>query len=151
MDDFAIDEKSGIPVWVQLRNRLLFLITSGHYRVGDQLPTVHKMAVLLKINYNTVNKVYQSLERDGYIVSKRGQGTFVTEFMDEGDGTSGSTPGSTPGGTAGSTPKSTADLITDEYLSRMKILGLTASDITALVQARLSGSADSRRAPKGKR
>jgi GntR family transcriptional regulator len=129
MDDFAIDEKSGIPVWVQLRNRLLFLITSGHYQVGDQLPTVHKMAILLKINYNTVNKVYQGLERDGYIVSRRGQGTFVTEFTEKEDGT----------------PGSTASLITDEYLSRMKSIGLTASDITELVQARLKLSSDNRK------
>jgi GntR family transcriptional regulator len=120
MDDFAIDEKSGIPVWVQLRNRLLYLIGSGHYAVGDQLPTVHKMAVLLKINYNTVNKVYQSLERDGYIVSRRGQGTFVIEFE----------------GAAGASA-STTDLITDEYLIKMKELGLTARDIIEQVERRL--------------
>ncbi|MDR0513901.1 MAG: GntR family transcriptional regulator [Coriobacteriaceae bacterium] len=121
MDDFAIDEKSGVPVWVQLRNRLLYLITSGHYRVGDQLPTVHKMAVLLKINYNTVNKVYQGLERDGLIVSKRGQGTFVTEPTDQGTGR----------------PTSTVDLITDEYLARMRDLGLVAADIELMVKSRL--------------
>jgi GntR family transcriptional regulator len=122
MDDFEINEKSGIPVWVQLRNRLLFLITSGYYQVGDQLPTVHKMAVLLKINYNTVNKVYQGLERDGYIVSQRGRGTFVTDYMEK-DGLSAPT---------------TADLVTDEYLARMRELGLTARDVTKLVSARLS-------------
>jgi GntR family transcriptional regulator len=121
MNDFAIDEKSGIPVWVQLRNRLLFLITSGHYAIGDQLPTVHKMAIMLKINYNTVNKVYQGLERDGYIVSKRGQGTFVIEF--EGSGIE--------------SVSGTIDLITDEYLARMKELGLTENDVLGLVKKRL--------------
>jgi GntR family transcriptional regulator len=79
------------------------------------------MAVLLKINYNTVNKVYQSLERDGYIVSRRGQGTFVTEFE------------SAPGASG-----STTDLITDEYLIKMKELGLTPQDIVELVKRRLS-------------
>jgi GntR family transcriptional regulator len=122
MDDFAIDEKSGIPVWVQLRNRLLFLITSGYYAVGDQLPTVHKMAIMLKINYNTVNKVYQGLERDGYIVSRRGQGTFVTEFE----------------GMAAGATGSTTDLITDEYLAKMKELGLTPQDVTQLIEKRLA-------------
>jgi GntR family transcriptional regulator len=121
MDDFSIDEKSGIPVWVQLRNRLHFLITSGHYGVGDQLPTVHKMAVMLKINYNTVNKVYQGLERDGYIISKRGQGTFVTEFEGAGVNPTGGT----------------VELITDEYLARMKELGLTSEDVSKLVKKRL--------------
>ncbi|GHT77856.1 putative HTH-type transcriptional regulator YhcF [Actinomycetota bacterium] len=123
MDDFSIDEKSGIPVWVQLRNRLLFLITSGHYAVGDQLPTVHKMAIMLKINYNTVNKVYQGLLRDGYIVSKRGQGTFVTDF----EGSDNIAAGT----------NNPVDLITDEYISRLRELGLTPDDIVNLVQGRL--------------
>ncbi|MDR1421778.1 MAG: GntR family transcriptional regulator [Coriobacteriales bacterium] len=121
MDDFTINEKSGIPVWVQLRNRLVYLITSGHYAVGDQLPTVHKMAIMLKINYNTVNKVYQGLERDGYIISRRGQGTFVTEFENTAMGAGGSA----------------TDLITDEYLSKMKELGLTTQDIVSLIGKRL--------------
>jgi GntR family transcriptional regulator len=123
MDDFSIDEKSGIPVWVQLRNRLLFLITSGYYSVGDQLPTVHKMAIMLKINYNTVNKVYQGLLRDGYLASKRGQGTFVTDFEGSGNSPSGTT--------------NPVDLITDEYIARLKELGLTPTDIVELVESRL--------------
>lgn len=72
MDDFNIDEHSGVPIWVQLRNRLVYLIQTGHYLPGDQLSTVHEMAVNLNINYNTVNKVYRSMETSGLIVSKRG-------------------------------------------------------------------------------
>ena len=121
MDDFKIDEKSGVPVWVQLRNRLLYLITSGYYTCGSQLPTVHKMAIMLKINYNTVGKVYQSLERDGYIITRRGQGSFVADITTR-DGHSAS---------------STADLVTDEYISRMVDLGLTPSDIRELIGVRL--------------
>ena len=60
----TIDEDSGIPIWLQLRNRLIYLITSGHYAVGDKLPTVREMAVGLGINYNTVSKVYQDIERE---------------------------------------------------------------------------------------
>jgi GntR family transcriptional regulator len=79
MEDFRIDEQSGIPVWIQVRKRLVYTIVSGQYKQGDQLPTVRELAVQLDINYNTVNKVYQDLERDGYIVTKRGRGTFVAE------------------------------------------------------------------------
>ena len=131
MDNFQLDEKNGIPVWIQLRKRLLFLITSGHYQAGDQLPTTHSTAIALKINYNTVNKVYRSLERDGYIVSRRGLGTFVTESSEW------------------ETEEvcNTADLITDEYLSKMKEQGLTPPDIIALIQARLEQS----QTPKKKR
>ena len=78
-DTFIIDEKSGIPVWVQVRKRLVYLITHGGYELGAQLPTVRELALDLGINYNTVSKVYQDLERDGFIVTKRGKGTFVAE------------------------------------------------------------------------
>jgi GntR family transcriptional regulator len=80
MKEFHIDEQSGIPVWIQVRRRLVYVIVSGQYRPGDQLPTVRELAVQLDINYNTVNKVYQDLERDGYIVTKRGRGTFVADL-----------------------------------------------------------------------
>ena len=79
MENFSIDERSGVPIWVQLRNRLVYLIQTGRYQPGDQLPTVHEMAVNLNINYNTVNKVYRSMETSGLIMSKRGRGTFVAE------------------------------------------------------------------------
>lgn len=80
MQDFKIDENSGTPVWIQVRRRLVYCIVSGHYKPGDQLPTVRELAVQLDINYNTVNKVYQDLERDGFIVTRRGRGTFVNDL-----------------------------------------------------------------------
>jgi len=129
MDNFQLDEKSGIPVWIQLRNRLLYLITSGYYKAGDQLPTTHNTAIMLKINYNTVNKVYSSLERDGYIVSKRGLGTFVTDSSEWDE----------------SIISNTTDLITDEYIVKMKELGLTAIDITKLIETRLNESTKKKR------
>ena len=72
-----IDESSGIPIWLQLRNRLIYLIRSGYYQEGDRLPTMRDMAVSLNINYNTVCKVYNDMEDDGYLVSRRAKGTFV--------------------------------------------------------------------------
>lgn len=79
-DAFEIDESSSTPIWLQLKNRIVYLITSGYYRPGDKLPTVRELAISLKINYNTVNKVYLSLLHDGYLMSRRGKGTFVNEL-----------------------------------------------------------------------
>ena len=62
---FEINEKSSIPIWLQLKNRFIYLITSGYYKPGDQLPTVRGLAADVEVNYNTVSKVYQSLEEDG--------------------------------------------------------------------------------------
>lgn len=80
MFSFEIDETSDIPLWLQLKNRLVFLINSGYFKPGDQLPTVHRAASEFSINYNTVNKVYVSLTQDGYITSIRGRGAFVNDL-----------------------------------------------------------------------
>ena len=85
MFPFQMDEESGIPLWVQLRNRLVYLINTGYFRAGEKLPTVHSMASELSINYNTVNKVYMSLASEGYITSKRGVGAVVNS-LDHEDG-----------------------------------------------------------------
>ena len=44
----TIDDDSGIPIWLQLRNRLIYLITSGYYATGDKLPTVREMAQFVR-------------------------------------------------------------------------------------------------------
>ena len=76
---FRIDEKSGVPIWMQIRRRLIFLIASGHFPRGGRLPSVREMSVNFGVNYNTINKVYQDLERDGYLFTRRGSGTYVSE------------------------------------------------------------------------
>lgn len=76
---FQVDEHSGVPIWLQIRKRLVYLITSHKYECGERLPSVREMSVKLGVNYNTVNKVYQDLERDGYIVTKRGKGSYVAD------------------------------------------------------------------------
>jgi GntR family transcriptional regulator len=82
---FEIDTTSDVPLWVQLRQRIVHLINSGHYSPGDQLPTVRGLASELSINYNTVNKAYLSMIQDGYLTSTRGRGVFVSAVseMDE--------------------------------------------------------------------
>lgn len=75
---FTFDEESSLPLWVQLRNRMAFLINSGHYQPGEKLPTVRKLAADLHIAYNTVSKAYMGLERDGYVATVRGSGVFVS-------------------------------------------------------------------------
>ncbi|THG38857.1 GntR family transcriptional regulator [Adlercreutzia caecimuris] len=114
-DLFALDDASSIPVWLQLKNRFIYLITSGFYLPGDQLPTVRGLAAEVEVNYNTVSKVYQSLEEDGYIVSKRRQGAFVADVSNK------------PGVSA----EVTAEIVTAEYLQRCQELGMSLEDIDA--------------------
>ncbi|MDO4291313.1 MAG: GntR family transcriptional regulator [Eggerthellaceae bacterium] len=120
-DLFELDEASSIPIWLQLKNRFIYLIVSGFYLPGDQLPTVRGLAAEVEVNYNTVSKVYQSLEEDGYIVSKRRQGAFVADVSDK------------PGVSAAVT----AEIITVEYLKRCQELGMSLEDIDAQFTASL--------------
>ncbi|MBQ9067724.1 MAG: GntR family transcriptional regulator [Eggerthellaceae bacterium] len=78
---FAPDEGSTIPLWVQLRKRIIFLISSGYFIAGDQLPKIRELAADISINFNTVNKAYLSLQSDGYLVSVRGKGVFVSDAV----------------------------------------------------------------------
>ena len=74
---FHVDETSDLPIWAQLRNRIAYLIRTGFFAAGEQLPSVRSWAADAKINYNTVTKAYRDLELSGLIVSVRGRGMFV--------------------------------------------------------------------------
>lgn len=119
---FEINEKSSLPVWLQLKNRFIYLITSGYYKTDDQLPTVRGLAAEVGVNYNTVSKVYGSLEEDGYIVSKRRQGAFVADVSERGD-----------------MPLSAvSEGLAREYLKRCLEVGMTLDDAESQIQKAIS-------------
>jgi GntR family transcriptional regulator len=74
---FSVDDTSDLPIWVQLRNRIAYLIRTGHFGPGEQLPSVRSLSTSAKINYNTVTKAYKDLEQSSLIVSIRGRGMYV--------------------------------------------------------------------------
>ena len=76
-ETLRVNDTSGVPVWIQIRNHMIFLIRSGHLRPGDTLPTVRELAIQLGVNYNTIHKVYQDLETDGLILSGRGKRSTI--------------------------------------------------------------------------
>ncbi|WP_371379358.1 GntR family transcriptional regulator [Sporomusa aerivorans] len=78
----AIDPKSGVPLYVQIKEELKSLIVKGVYPPGAQLPTVRQLAVELRINSNTVARAYTEMERDGIISTQQGRGTFVCGLPD---------------------------------------------------------------------
>src|ERR1044071_1998875 len=80
---FNIDARHPTPLYHQLERSIRFAIATGKLRAGDQLPTVRQMAVDLRINANTVAKVYAELERAGVVETRRGVGTFVRERVTE--------------------------------------------------------------------
>src|SRR5436853_4161471 len=72
-----IDPRDPTPIYAQLDRAIRVAIAHGKLKPGDQLPTVRQLAVDLRVNANTVAKVYLALERDGVVETKRGVGTFI--------------------------------------------------------------------------
>ena len=77
MASIQIDAADPTPLYAQLDRAIRVAIATGRLKPGDQLPTVRQMAVDLRVNANTVAKVYLTLERDGVLETKRGVGTFI--------------------------------------------------------------------------
>jgi GntR family transcriptional regulator len=65
------------------RTGLRAAMATSRLKPGDQLPTVRQLAVELRINANTVARVYADLERAGAIETRRGVGSFVAATADE--------------------------------------------------------------------
>jgi GntR family transcriptional regulator len=76
---FSVDPTDPTPIYAQLERAIRAEIAAGRLRGGDRLPTVRQLAVDLRINANTVAKVYSELERVGVLSTQRGIGTFVRE------------------------------------------------------------------------
>jgi GntR family transcriptional regulator len=75
---FSLSPSHPMPLYAQLTRAIRFAIATGRLRVGEQLPTVRQLAVELRVNANTVAKVYAELERTGILETRRGVGTFVS-------------------------------------------------------------------------
>jgi GntR family transcriptional regulator len=75
---FSLNASHPMPLYAQLTRAIQFAIATGRLRVGEQLPTVRQLAVDLRVNANTVAKVYAELERSGIVETRRGVGTFVS-------------------------------------------------------------------------
>src|SRR5215212_255783 len=77
--DLRINSKSHVPVHVQLEGQIKHLILTGSFEVGSRLPSIRAMAGFLRVNRNTVARVFTDLEREGYVESRRGSGVYVIE------------------------------------------------------------------------
>jgi DNA-binding transcriptional regulator YhcF (GntR family) len=74
-----INLKSHVPVHLQLEQQIKHLIMTGGFEVGGRLPSIRAMAGFLRINRNTVARVFTDLEREGFVESRRGSGMYVIE------------------------------------------------------------------------
>lgn len=67
------------PLCPQLCEQFCAKISLGEFRFGEKLPSVRETAVSSGVNPNTVQKAFETLERDGILYSVRGSGWYVCE------------------------------------------------------------------------
>lgn len=75
--DVLISNSSGVPLYEQIEEQIKNQILSGELAEGDALPSMRVLAKDLKISIITTKRAYEELERDGYIYSVTGKGSFV--------------------------------------------------------------------------
>ena len=85
--NIIISNASGKPIYEQIRDQLKSKIISGELKEGDALPSMRLLAKELRISVITTKRAYEELEREGFIISVTGKGSFVasknTEFIRE--------------------------------------------------------------------
>jgi len=73
----TVNPSSGVPIYIQLMERVKHAIETGALQPGEQLPATRKVAEDLVMNPNTVAKAYRELEHEGVIEMRKGLGAFV--------------------------------------------------------------------------
>ena len=70
------------PIYEQVKDGLRHLVVTGALQAGDKLPSVRARATSLAINPNTIQRAYESLEREGYLYTVAGKGSFAAPQAD---------------------------------------------------------------------
>ena len=81
--DIIISNSSGVPIYEQIEEQIKSQIMTGELSEGDALPSMRVLAKELKISIITTKRAYEDLERDGFIESVTGKGSFVKGINSE--------------------------------------------------------------------
>lgn len=85
--DIIISNASGKPIYEQITSQIKTMILNGTLREGEALPSMRLLAKELRISVITTKRAYEDLERDGFIETVTGRGSFVAgknlEFVRE--------------------------------------------------------------------
>lgn len=75
-----IDYKDRRPIYEQVVEKFQQMILCGILESDAAMPSVRSLAMELSLNPNTIQRAYQELERNGYIYSIKGKGSFVSDM-----------------------------------------------------------------------
>jgi GntR family transcriptional regulator len=123
----TVDPRDPTPIYAQLERGIRLAIATDRLRPGDQLPTVRQLAVDLRVNANTVARVYLALEREGVLATKRGVGTFVTKKV--------------PKSAHDEHRKRRLSALVDQFLTEATALGYSPDEVTRHLARRVTEGA----------
>ena len=75
--DIIISSSSKKPIYEQITSQIKAMIMSGELRTGDPIPSMRALAKSIHVSVITVQKAYEDLQRDGFIDTTVGRGSFV--------------------------------------------------------------------------
>ena len=77
--DIIISNSSGQPIYEQICRQIKGAIAAGKLQPGEPLPSIRSLARDLRISVITTKRAYEELERDGFIYTVAGKGSFVAQ------------------------------------------------------------------------
>ncbi len=101
------------PIYLQIMNEVKAQVALGSLAPGMQLPTIKEQAAIMRVNPNTIARVYAMLEQAGVLAKQKGLGTFV----------------GTSANLAKRLRQELAETTTSRFVSEMSRLGLSAAEI----------------------
>jgi GntR family transcriptional regulator len=122
--NLELDFRSGIPIYLQVVERIKERIAAGRLTPGDQLPTVRSLALELRVNFNTVARAYRILDEVGIISTQQGRGTYVMN--------------SPPPEVSEKIRQNALKILTRRYLADAERLGASPDELNLILQAQVT-------------
>ena len=117
----AMNFDNTVPIYLQIMNLIKKDIVLGRLELGAKIQSTREYAQDLKVNPNTMVRVFNELEREGVTFTKRGVGTFITESKEKVD----------------SMKKEMAEEIINNFIDGMLELGFNFDDVVELIKYRM--------------
>ena len=118
--NLELDFRSGVPIYLQVVERIRERIAAGKLKPGDQLPTVRALAQDLRVNFNTIARSYRILDEAGVISTQQGRGTYILEMP--------------PPGVSAGIRRKALQALTNRYLADSDRLGALPEEVVRLVE-----------------
>ena len=123
MEQWSFELDDRLPIYRQIILQFNRAFVRGDISPGERIPSIRELSAILRVNTNTIQRVYQEMERDGIISSKRGTGYFFTEDIEM-------------------TEKIRRDLALDSlkrFVEEMSALGLECKEILTELETYMKG------------